>query len=65
MPKPKPSPPPNADDPEQSRRFIDMAREVEAEDDPEAFDRAFTKVLQNDRQPKLGCPTPKRTKMPR
>ncbi len=38
----KPKPPP--DDPTQSQRFIDMAREVEADEDPEAFKRAFEKV---------------------
>jgi hypothetical protein len=39
------APPPNADDPEQSRRFIDMAREVEADESPDALDRAFDKVF--------------------
>jgi hypothetical protein len=41
--KPKPQP----DDPAQSKRFIDMAREVEADDSEkgrEAFERAFKKV---------------------
>lgn len=33
------------DDPEQSKRFIDMAREVEVDETPGAFDRAFEKVL--------------------
>lgn len=41
----KPEPPPEADDPEQSRRFIDMAREVEADETPGAMDRAFDKVI--------------------
>jgi len=41
MPR-KPAPPP--DDPEQSKRFIDMAREVEAEGTEEDFIRAFRKV---------------------
>jgi hypothetical protein len=45
MPTRKPAPPPNADDPEQSRRFIDMAREVEADETPGATDRAFDRVL--------------------
>lgn len=36
---------PQQDDPEQSKRFIDMAREVEADEDPEAFDRAFDQVV--------------------
>lgn len=43
-PKPKPEPPARSDDPEQSRRFIDMAREVEAQEGPEAMDRAFKRV---------------------
>lgn len=42
MPKHKPQPPP--DDPEQFKRFIDMAREVEVDESPGAFDRAFNKV---------------------
>jgi hypothetical protein len=37
--KPKPAP----DDPAQSKRFIDTAHEVEA-DDPQALERAFKKV---------------------
>lgn len=41
MPR-KPTPKP--DDPEQSKRFIDMAREVETDDDPIKFDRAFKKI---------------------
>jgi hypothetical protein len=41
MPR-KPSLPP--DDPEQSKRFIDMAREVEAEGTEEDFIKAFRKV---------------------
>ncbi len=38
--KPEPKP----DDPAQSKRFIDMAREREAEETEEGADRAFTKV---------------------
>jgi hypothetical protein len=41
MPR-KPNPPP--DDPEQSKRFIEIAREVEADGSKEGFDRAFKKV---------------------
>lgn len=41
MPR-KPNPPP--DDPAQSKRFIDMAREVEAEGSKEEFERAFKTV---------------------
>jgi hypothetical protein len=32
-------------DAERHKRFIDMAREVEASDDPKDFDKAFTKVV--------------------
>jgi hypothetical protein len=42
MPR-KPKPPP--DDPEQSKRFIDMAREVGAGATREAFERAFNTVV--------------------
>jgi hypothetical protein len=45
MPEPKPTPPTTADDPEESRRFIDMAREVETDETPGATDRAFDKVI--------------------
>ena len=45
-------PPP--DDPEQSKRFIDMAREVGAEKPSPDFDRVFRKVAE---QPK-GSPKP-------
>ena len=41
MPR-KSDPPP--DGPEQSKRFIEMAREVEAEGLKEEFERAFKKV---------------------
>jgi len=54
MPR-KPTPPP--DDPEQSKRFIDMAREVETEGAEEDFVKAFRKVAS--RRPQL--PKPDRT----
>jgi hypothetical protein len=38
-------PAPKPDDPEQSKRFIDTAREIGADEDPEAFERAFKKVV--------------------
>ena len=41
MPR-KPNPP--RDDPEQSKRFIKIAREAEADGTKEEFDRAFKKV---------------------
>jgi hypothetical protein len=46
MPRKPKSPP---DDPEQSKRFIDMARAVEADESKDALERAFSKVV----QPKL------------
>jgi hypothetical protein len=42
MPR-KPKPPP--DDPEQSRRFIEAAREVETDESPEEFERVFRKIV--------------------
>jgi len=35
---------PRLTDAERHKRFLDMAREVEASDDAKAFDRAFDKV---------------------
>jgi hypothetical protein len=43
--KPKPKP----DNPEQFKRFIDMAREVEVDESPEALDRAFNKVVRRNK----------------
>jgi hypothetical protein len=43
----KPKPPDNADDPAQSQRFIDMAKEVEADETPGATERAFEKVIKD------------------
>jgi hypothetical protein len=46
MPTRKPkTPEPPQDDAAESRRFIDMAREVSVDESPEAFDRAFEKVI--------------------
>jgi len=36
------------DDPEQSKRFIDMAHEAEADGSVEEFERAFTKVSRSE-----------------
>jgi hypothetical protein len=33
------------DNPEQSKRFIDMAREIGVDESPEAFDRALDRVV--------------------
>jgi hypothetical protein len=49
----KPKPPP--DDPEQSKRFIDMLREVGAEEPSPDFERVFRKVAE---QPKGMTPKP-------
>ena len=40
--KPKPQP----DDPEQFKQFIETAREVEADESPDAIDRALRRVVQ-------------------
>ena len=45
MEKPKPKVPASADDPAESQRFIDMAREIGADEDPGALDRAFDRVV--------------------
>ncbi len=39
------------DNPEQSKRFIDTAREVEADESPEAFDRVFGEVVKSPKEP--------------
>jgi hypothetical protein len=44
MPR-KPQRPRETSDPEQLRRFIETAREVEVDEHPDAFDRAFGKVV--------------------
>ena len=40
----KPRPPPKLTDAERHERFKDMAREVQASDDPKDFEKAFNKV---------------------
>jgi len=49
--KPKPKP----DDPAQSKRFIDMAREVKADEPSPSFERVFRKVAE---QPRGASPKP-------
>jgi hypothetical protein len=44
MPR-KPPRPREKTDPEQHKRFLEMAREVEADESPDAMDRAFNKVV--------------------
>lgn len=43
----KPKPPP--DDPEQSKRFIEAAREAETDESLEEFERVFRKVVTSSR----------------
>ena len=44
-------PDPKPDDPEQSKRFIDAAREAEADETEEGADRAFKRVARANRKP--------------
>ena len=44
---------PTPDDPEQLKRFREMAREVEVDEREGAFDRAFERVKDTARAPKL------------
>ena len=38
-------PAPKPDDPEQYERFLETAEEVEADDDPEALEKALAKIV--------------------
>ncbi len=42
--KPTPRREPKPDDPEQSKRFLETAEEVEADKDDKAFEQAFKRV---------------------
>lgn len=33
------------DDPEQSKRFIETAREIETDESPDGFERAFERII--------------------
>ena len=44
-PHAKPPPAPKPDDPEQSKRFVETAREIGADETGEAFRRAFRKIV--------------------
>lgn len=44
MPDRKPQTPRPPDDPAEYQRFLDMAKEVEADETPEAMDRALGKI---------------------
>jgi len=50
MPKTKPKP--KLTDADRHKRFVDMAREVGASDDPKAFDKAFKKVTSAKKPPR-------------
>lgn len=43
---------PKSDDPEQSKRFIDTAKEVGADEDADALERAFKKIASKPRKEK-------------
>ncbi|MGD0151303.1 MAG: hypothetical protein ABSB77_22205 [Xanthobacteraceae bacterium] len=43
---------PKLTDAERHKRFVEMARQVGASDDPKAFDKAFTKVAKPKQQPR-------------
>ena len=47
-------PQPKLTDAERHKRFVDMAREVEASEDPKDFDRAFEKVARHVPAPDKG-----------
>ena len=45
-----PRKPTKSDDPDQSKRFLDTAKEVGADQDDEALERAFKKIVRQDAQ---------------
>jgi hypothetical protein len=48
--KGKTKPKPKLTNKERHKRFVDMAHEVQADESPDAFDRAFNKILGTDRR---------------
>jgi hypothetical protein len=42
---------PKPDDPEQSKRFVETAREIEADETGEAFERALRKIVPSKKPP--------------
>lgn len=52
MKKPKRKSTPGHADPEEYQRFLEMAREVEASDDPAEFDKAFARVTREGSRPR-------------
>ena len=59
MPR-KPNPPP--DDSQQSRRFIETAREIGADESGEAFEHAFKHLVQTKSKPKMTKLAPQHAK---
>lgn len=49
-------PTPEPDDPEQSKRFIAMAREVEATEDEEEAEKAFKRAVSPSKKATRGAP---------
>ena len=54
MTKPKPKAKPKLTDADRHARFVEMAREVEVDESPGAFDRAFDKVIRPPKNPPNG-----------
>jgi|1185.fasta_scaffold21404_2 hypothetical protein len=54
---------PKPDNPEQSNRFIEAARQIEADESGEAFRRAFEKIVR--REPKPEGPVAQNPKRPK
>ena len=50
--KPSVKPKPKLTDAERHKRFVAMAREVEADESPESFERAFKQVTRRPPRPK-------------
>lgn len=50
------------DDPEQSHRFKKVAREAEADEDPQSFEKVFKKVVVTKSAPSAVDPARKETK---
>jgi hypothetical protein len=52
-------------DPEEYKRFLETAREVEADEEPEAFERAFKRVTSNKTAPSTPSGSRPRRNVPR
>jgi len=49
---PTKSPKPKQDDPKQSKRFIETAKEIGADEDPKKFERVFKKIVTDKARPR-------------